>query len=88
MRIQRRPVDDELLVDGELVVLAHDRVLVLSAVASAALGHLSTSVWTTSDELAALLDASIGLPDEGERAMFALVSVRAGKRQAQPSTNT
>ncbi|SFB87183.1 hypothetical protein SAMN04487968_102103 [Nocardioides terrae] len=74
MRIVRRPVTDELLIDGELVVLIDDQVLVLSEVASTALHGLVTDVWTSSEDLTACLEASVGLPEEGESAVFALVS--------------
>lgn len=74
MRVQRRPVDDELLIDGELVVLVDDTVLLLSEVASAALEHLVTGVWTSTDDLAAHLGATVGLPAEGESAVFSLVN--------------
>jgi hypothetical protein len=73
MRLKRRPVDDELLLDGELVVLVDNRVLVLSQVASTALHALVTEVWTTSTDLAAHLERAIGLPDEPEVALSSLV---------------
>ena len=73
MRIQRLPVTDELMVDGELVVLRDDTVLVLSGVASLALDHLVTGVWTTSEALTARLRASVGLPQEGAAAVSGLV---------------
>ena len=74
MKIQRTAVMDELLLDGELVVLVDDNVLVLSEVASAAIVYLVTGVWTTSDALAAHLDTAVGLPAEGPAAVFSLVS--------------
>jgi hypothetical protein len=85
MRLKRLAVDDERLVDGELVVLTHGTVLVLSEVASAALHRLSTEVWTTLEALTAALASSVGLPPEGEAAVFSLVStlVDAGLATAE-----
>lgn len=74
MRVRRQPVDDELMVEGELVVLIDGQVLVLSEVASEALDNLVTDVWTSIEALSARLEASIGLPPEGESAVFSLVS--------------
>ena len=74
MRITRTPVQDELLLDGELVVLVDDTVMVLSEVASAALVHLVTGVWTTFDALVGHLRAAVGLSEDGELAVFSLLS--------------
>lgn len=74
MKLRRRPVEDELLIDGELVLLVDDSVLVLSEVASTALQGLVTEVWTSWADLCAHLDATVGLPPEGEQAVFSLVS--------------
>jgi hypothetical protein len=74
MRIRRLPVADELMIDDELVVLVDDTVLVLSGVASTALDHLVTGVWTTSEALTAHLAASVGLPEGGASAVSSLVS--------------
>lgn len=73
MRIQRRPVVDELMLDGELVVLVDDHVLVLSEVASAALEYLVTGVWTSSDTIARHLETVVGLPEDADAAVFSLV---------------
>ena len=74
MKVKRLPVDDELSIDGELVVLVDDKVLVLSEVASEALHRLVTAVWTTAEALTAHLEVSIGLPAEGHAAVLSLVS--------------
>lgn len=74
MRIQRRPVQDELLLDGELVVLVDDTVMVLSEVASAALVHLVTGVWTSFDAFVGHLREAVGLSEDGELAVFSLLS--------------
>jgi hypothetical protein len=74
MRIQRLPVADALMIGDELVVLVEDTVLVLSSVASTALDHLVTGVWTTTEALAAHLAASVGLPADGPSAVSSLVS--------------
>ncbi|GAA1945879.1 hypothetical protein GCM10009798_01070 [Nocardioides panacihumi] len=74
VEVRRVPVDDELLVDGELVVLRGQDVLVLSEVASGALDHLGSEVWTSLASLTDAVEARFGLPDEGAQAVFSLVS--------------
>lgn len=74
MRVRRLPVADELLVEGELVVLSGQQVLVLSEVATGALDQLRADVWTTLEDLTASVESRFGLPDDGARAVFALVS--------------
>ena len=74
MRVRRAPVDDELMIDGELVVLVDDQVLVLSEVASQALHGLVTTVWTSLETLTQQLASSVGLPEDGPRAVSSLVS--------------
>ncbi|GAB7002828.1 hypothetical protein JCM18899A_02990 [Nocardioides sp. AN3] len=73
MRIRRQPVADELMLDGELVLLLNGTVMVLSEVASAAVNRLSTEVWTSVEVLVDVLASSVGLPAEGEGAVFSLV---------------
>jgi hypothetical protein len=74
VRVRRTPVVDELVLDGELVVLVDDTVLVLSEVASTALQRLSTTVWTSLTDLTGHLDEAVGLPANGPAAVSALVS--------------
>jgi hypothetical protein len=74
VRIKRLPVDDELLLDGELVVLTGQTVQVLSEIATIALDHLSTAVWTSMETLTARLETSVGLPPDGIAAVSSLVS--------------
>lgn len=86
MRIQRRPVTDDLTIDGEMVVLVDDKVLVLSQVASTALNTLSTGVWTSLGALTATLEAAFGLPEDNPHAVTTLVSAldHAGLVRVEP----
>jgi len=74
VEVRRVPVADELLVDGELVVLRGHEVLVLSEVASGALDHLGWDVWTSLTSLTDAVEERFGLPEEGADAVFSLVS--------------
>lgn len=74
MRARRLPVHDELLMDGELVLLRGQEVLVLSEVASGALTVMDTETWTGLDRLVDELEARFGLPAERDKAVFALLS--------------
>lgn len=74
MRARRRPFEDELVVDGELVVLLAGTVVVLSEVASAALDQLVTAHWTSVADLTRHLESTIGLPDDGDAAVRALLT--------------
>jgi len=73
VKIKRLPVDDELLVGGELVVLTGQTVRVLSEVASIALDQLSRAGWTDMTTLTAALESAVGLPPEGSDAVSSLV---------------
>lgn len=74
VEVRRVAVDDELLVDGELVVLRGQDVLVLSEVATGALDHLGSHDWTSLASLTDAVEARFGLPEEGAEAVFTLVS--------------
>lgn len=80
MRIRRLPVDDELMIEGELVVLREDEVLLLSEVASFALHHLDPDDWTTEEELSDLLMERFGLPPDQPEAVSWLVSALSDAR--------
>jgi hypothetical protein len=77
MRARRRPFDDELVIDGELVVLLDGTVVVLSEVASAALDQLVTDRWTSVEDLSRHLESTVGLPDDGDAAVGALLTTLA-----------
>lgn len=59
--VRRLPVDDELLLDDELVVLVGQRVVLLSPLASYTLGRLDAD-WTPLEELRRVLVQEYGDP--------------------------
>lgn len=63
--VRRVPVDDELLLDDELVLLTGQRVVLLSPLASYALGRLTTE-WTDAEDLAHVLVEAYGDPGDDD----------------------
>ncbi|WP_165872888.1 hypothetical protein [Nocardioides jejuensis] len=73
MQIRRRPVVDEVTIDGETVVLVGESALALSAPASAALGLL-TGEWVDVTAWFAEVEQLLGPAPEGAGARDGLVA--------------
>lgn len=67
MKLLRGPVEDWVEEDGEAAVLVGEKVLVLSALATALLRHLHPDRATELTDLAASLAREFGEPPDGSR---------------------
>lgn len=73
MRLEREPVVDELVIDGETVVLVGESVVLLNAVAGRLLELLSDGARDADDVRARILE-EFGAPDDPDAAWQELVA--------------
>lgn len=70
--VRRLPVVDEVVVDGETVVMVGEQVMLLAPIAAALLALVDPLVWTSVDDLGARLSKEFG-PPPADGSVFALV---------------